>query len=171
MAKPQLTAKYLRKIMNYDPDTGLFTWAIERRPSPFKPGDKAGCKEGKGYISIKIDGASHKAHRLAWLYTTGKWPKDQIDHRNRIPDDNRFENLRECNTAENCQNQGLRSNNTSGFQGVHWRKDSRKWIARIMVNMKSIHLGYFDNAKEAGAAYAEAKAAYHIDSPVFKMRY
>jgi hypothetical protein len=167
MARPKLTAKYLREILNYDPRSGIFTWAIERRPSPFKPGDRAGCIAAKGHIAIRIDGWTYKAHRLAWLYMTGEWPKDQIDHMNGIPDDNRFENLRECNNAENCQNQGVRSNNTSGVHGVWWSKTHRKWQTRISVNMKSIHLGFFDSLEEAGAAYAKAKIKHHIDSPVF----
>jgi hypothetical protein len=170
MARPKLTAKYVRKILNYDPRTGIFTWAIPRWPSRFKPGDKAGSINGKGYVDIKIDGISHRASRLAWLYVTDSWPRDQLDHKNGLRADNRFKNLRECNNAENCQNQHLRVDNTSGIQGVNWNKTGKKWHARIMVNLKSIHLGFFDSLKEARTAYAKAKAEYHIDSPVFKMR-
>lgn len=169
MAKANLTAQYLRQILNYEPETGIFRWAIVRRPSPFKPGDRAGTiDKKKGHLIIKINGKSYKAHRLAWLYVTGEWPTTQLDHKNITPADNRLDNLRECTTAINCQNQGMRKNNRSGFPGVYWHKKGKRWIASISVNMKRIHLGYFDDLEEAGAAYMKAKLAFHVHSPAFK---
>lgn len=162
MAKADLTAQYVRQILSYDPETGIFRWAIERRPSRFKPGSIAGGLAAKGHIAIKIDGQSYKAHRLAWLYMTGEWPHQQIDHRNRIPADNRFKNLRECTNPVNCQNQGIRKNNASGFAGVH--RFHKKWAASISINMTRIHLGSFDTPEEAAAAYMQAKNRLHISS-------
>jgi len=158
MASNNITAKYLRQILNYNPDTGVFRWS---RPRPkINVGDIAGGPAAKGHIAIKIDGQSYKAHRLAWLYMTGKWPNDQIDHINRTPDDSRLANLREVNTSENCQNQGIRKNNTSGYAGVSKRGD--KWRAMIQINKKAAFLGIFDTPEEAGATYMEAKKKHHI---------
>lgn len=163
MATNDFNAQYLRQILNYDETTGFFTWA---KPRPkIIVGCIAGTSCKKGYIVIKIDGKSHKAHRLAWLYVTGNHPSEQIDHKNRIKSDNRFDNLREANTETNCQNQGIRKNNTSGFQGVHKQKQNNKWCASISVGMKRLHLGYFESAEEAGVVYLEAKKTYHKNDP------
>lgn len=162
MAKTDITAQYLRDILNYDQDTGIFRWS-KQRPR-IKVGDIAGTPAAKGHVAIKIDGSSYKAHRLAWLYMTGTWPKDQIDHINRIPDDNRYSNLCECNTAENCQNQGLRKNNTSGYQGVSFHKRSGEWRAMININGRATVIGSFADAETAGAAYMAAKRRHHVRS-------
>lgn len=163
MASPDLTAEYLRCILSYDPKTGAFTWHAPR--PKIRVGDIAGTPGDEGYIIIKIDAKSYKAHRLAWLYMTGRWPKDQIDHENREKSDNRFDNLRERDNAGNCWNQGIRKNNTSGFKGVHWCKGKRKWQAAIGVRMKKIHLGFFDDLQKAGRAYLDAAARYHDPVP------
>lgn len=169
MAKTNLTAHRLKELLDYDPETGVFTWNNPSPPNRFKHGVKAGTIGAKGHIVIKLADQSYKAHRLAWLYVIGEWPKDQIDHMNGVPDDNRFENLRECNTAINCQNQHHpRKNNTSGYRGVHWNTWYGLWEASISVNMKRIVLGRFNTPAEAGAVYAEAKRLYHIHTPVIK---
>lgn len=96
MAKPvrhPLTAAELAEWLSYDPVTGQFTWvqcASNRAPV----GSVARCVDGKGYICIRLHGQLYRAHRLAWLAMTGTWPPDLIDHENRVPADNRWENLR-----------------------------------------------------------------------------
>lgn len=165
MAIAYVTSERLKELLDYCPETGLFRWRVNRRPK-FKAGDIAGSTSTKGYRDIKIDEVSYRLHRLAWLYMTGEWPKDQLDHINGIKSDNRFANLREVTNAQNCQNQGKRKNNTSGFNGVHWSKRMHKWQVSISVNMKRIHLGYFDDPEQAGAVYELAKAKYHVHSPV-----
>jgi len=156
MANSHITTQYLRQILHYDPETGIFRWA---KPRPkIKVGAIAGGKAAKGHIAIKIDGKSYKAHRLAWLYMTGDWPKDQIDHINRLPHDNRFINLRDCNTSDNCHNQGIRKNNTTGSPGI--QPSGNKWVALISRNMVQTNLGSFDTKEEAAAAYAKAKSQY-----------
>tara|TARA_R110000824_G_scaffold396554_1_gene598108 strand:- start:1212 stop:1535 length:324 start_codon:yes stop_codon:yes gene_type:complete len=80
----------------------------------------------------------------------------QVDHINRNPLDNRKSNLRICTNAENSYNTGPQKNNTSGYKGVSWRKDAKKWTAYIGHAPKS-HLGYFDTPEEAAKA-RDAKA-------------
>src|SRR5208337_438545 len=105
--KGLITLEYLRHILKYNPDTGLWKWR-EYRASHVWYGDQAGFLENTGYVRIVIDYERYQAHVLAWFYMTGEWPKNKIDHENTISWDNRWENLRE---ATNSQNGGNRSIN------------------------------------------------------------
>jgi len=86
---------------------------------------------------------------------------EQVDHIDRNPLNNRRENLRLATGSENMHNQAKRVNNTSGFKGVCFHKGARKWLAGIKVNYKQIHLGYFDTAEAAAAAYNTAALVLH----------
>jgi len=161
--RPELTAEYLRSILHYDQETGIFTWKVS--PSTkVKVGDVAGSPDGHGYLQIGIQSRPHKAHRLAWLYVYGSWPKDQIDHINRKRSDNRIYNLREVTNKQNGQNAGKYSHNTSGHPGVSWHKRDSRWVAQIMHNQKQIHLGYFASLEEAIAARKAAEKLYWADT-------
>lgn len=156
----KLTHARLTQLLYYDPETGVFT----RKTAPtnyVRVGDVAGYKNPAGYIMIMIDGEDHRAHRLVWLYMTGEWPKDEIDHINGIRDDNRFANLREATKAQNSRNCKTPKSNTSGFKGVYLHKNYNKWAARIRVNKKRKHLGYFDTPEEAYDAYVSAAEVLH----------
>ena len=134
--------------MNYDRKSGKFTWA-----SGSRKGCIAGCLNSDGYRVIRIDGLLYYAHRLAWLYINGIWPKTRIDHENRNHDDNWIGNLREATNGQNAMNSRINSNNKSGFKGVSWAKSRGSWVSRIYFGSKLFHLGYFDSPKEAGIAY------------------
>lgn len=153
-----LTCERLREILSYDPDTGIFTWKVA--VSKVKAGAVAGCNDGQGYLRIKIDGRNYKSHRLAWLYMTGEWPKEQVDHVNGSRGDNRFENLREAAHAENLWNSGKRVDNTSGFKGVFFDTQARKWRALIGIKGKQKSLGRFTSPEAAHAAYVAAAKKY-----------
>ena len=86
-----LTAEELQKVLNYDPLTGIFVWQVGPRK-----GAKAGTKGVKGYVQIVFQRERYYAHRLAWLYMTGEWPKQHIDHLDGDPSNNRFQNLIYC---------------------------------------------------------------------------
>ena len=83
------------------------------------------------------------------------------DHINGDGLDNRRGNLRICTQVENRSNSTRNKNNTSGYKGVMWRKKARKWVVKICVNYRLIHLGYFDDIKEAAKAYNDAAIKYH----------
>lgn len=158
-----LTAELLRELLHYAPDTGVFTWKV-RAAHRIQIGDVAGCPSGQ-YINIKVRGLLYKAHRLAWLYVHGVWPRQHLDHINGVGSDNRIANLREATQRENLQNVGKRATNTSGYPGVSWFKPAALWVAEITTNRKKTHLGYFKRAEDAAAAYRQAKRQQHTFAP------
>jgi hypothetical protein len=159
----EITAEQVRECLDYDKSTGVFLWRGQR--PGVKVGDIAGTCHDKGYKRICLDGKLYFAHRLAWLYVHGRWPAYEIDHINGVRDDNRIENLREATSAENHQNLGRQPKNTSGHPGVSWHRFSGKWYARIRATGGRRHLGYFDTAEEAAAAYRQAKSNLHPFQP------
>lgn len=84
-----------------------------------------------------------------------------IDHINGVRSDNRKANLRLCNYTENSINSIMKSNNTSGFKGVHYDKQSGKWRVEIKVNKTKKYIGGFAKKEEAAKAYDEAALKYH----------
>lgn len=156
-----LTQKTLMELLSYDPATGCFVWNSARRNS-VAAGDVAGSATWNGYVGIKINGKRYLAHRLAWLYVHGVWTENQLDHINRIRNDNRLENIREVTNQQNHFNVTTQSNNTSGHTGVSWSAQHKKWQAYIMVNQKQNHLGHFASLEEAAEAYQKAKAVLHV---------
>ncbi|WP_177333758.1 HNH endonuclease signature motif containing protein [Pseudomonas sp. NBRC 111127] len=154
-----LTHERLREQLSYDPETGEFRWAV--RKQKVKLGSIAGKVKKAGYVEIRIDLVSYQAHRLAWLYMTGKWPQGDIDHINRNPGDNRFENLREASRSQNLCNVGALATSSTGVRGVDLHKASGKYRARIRVSGMRIELGLFATLDEARAAYAAARNTHH----------
>jgi len=136
-----LSASELHKLLEYDPETGVLCWRV-RRSQSVKSGDVAGCVEVQGYRVIVIDGKTYKAHRIIWAMVTGGWPTKQIDHINQLRCDNRWSNLRLATQPQNSMNSKARRNKV---KGVHWNKQSRKWMARV----GQIYLGQFDNWTDA----------------------
>lgn len=150
-----LTQQRLKELLDYDPETGVFTWRISagRR---VKAGQRAGAVKASGYRVIGVCGDLHYEHRLAFLYMTGAFPKNDADHVNRDKADNRWSNLRDATVLQNSGNAGIRRDNTSGVKGVGWNKKAQKWMVRIRINGRSKYMGLFDDIGEAAAAYAEA---------------
>jgi len=85
----------------------------------------------------------------------------QGDHINMDTLDNRRANLRIAIHAQNQRNRGRNANNTSGYKGVYWNKQKKKWRAYIKVNGKQKYLGYFDDPIKAARAYDEAAKKHH----------
>jgi hypothetical protein len=160
----RITAEFVRELFHYDPETGLFTRRVSRMGRWGKAGAIAGGIKPNGYRVIWI-GANFMAHRLAWLYVHGSWPAGQIDHINRVRDDNRIANLRVVTHTENMENRKVQRNNTSGYPGVYPDRCGRRWIARISSKGKWLYLGSFRSAEEASAAYRKAAAELHTHNP------
>ena len=145
-----LTQSELKELLFYNQETGVFTWRVTRHS--VKAGDIAGSNKNNGYRQISVNKNRHYAHRLAWFYVNGVWPADQIDHINRVKDDNKIDNLRMADSYLNNQNRGISKNNTSGVKGVCWIASLNKWHSRIKYNGTRMHIGYYNNFPDAKLA-------------------
>lgn len=157
-----LTLESLKKEVEYEPATGLFTRLRTHRA--VKAGEIAGsavtlARHPKQYIRLGVLGKYYMAHRLAFFYMTGTWPNGDIDHINQDSLDNRWENLRVCSHAENGKNQKKYKNNSSGITGIRQR-GSGKWRARIFVAGKHIDLGTHATLEAAVHARQLAEKEY-----------
>lgn len=155
-----LTQDYLKSILDYNVDTGIFTWKISNNRK-IKIGDIAGTIRPDKYIQIRINGKTYLGHRLSWLYVYGKFTEQTIDHINNNPSDNRICNLREASVQENMYNRKINKSNKSGIKGICWHKCTNKWRARLTVNGKEKHIGLFDNLELAELAIIETRNKYH----------
>jgi hypothetical protein len=131
----------LKRLVEYDPDTGLFL-SLRRYKI-------IGTENEHGYTRIKLNGISYYAHKLAWFYIYGIWV--QVDHINRIYSDNRLVNLRPITAKQNAANQGVRITNMLGVKGV--QKRGNKYRAYITNDYKTYYLGTYDTLEEAKVAY------------------
>ena len=155
-----LTVERLREVLSYDPDTGVFRWiAKTSKFSHMHPGDIAGGAEADGRRSIRIDGLMHWAHRLAWLYMTGKWPAGDIDHRDTDPGNNRWLNMREATKSVNAQNRTKGQGKNGLPLGVSLK--GKRFEAGIKIDGRRRYLGTFDTPAAAHSAYVTAKRANH----------
>ena len=130
-----LTQTELKKLIHYDLDTGIFMW-LKRNSNRIKIGHIAGWINDSGYRIIQINSKNYRASRLAWFYMKGYFPEHEIDHKNRIRNDDRWINLRHVSRQCNTHNCSIYKNNTSGIKGIGWRNDKRKWEVRISNNKK-----------------------------------
>ena len=147
-----ITQCELKEVLDYNPDTGVFTWknTVSNRAVI---GSVAGNKDNHGYICIKINRKPYQLHRLAYLYMTGNFPENLIDHINHIKDDNRWTNLRDATYSQNMSNIVKYKTNTSGYKGVGWSKTAKKWRAQISYMHKDIYIGSYNTPQEASEAY------------------
>lgn len=130
--------KDIKAWVNYNPDTGVFTWI--KSPSQSKrAGDVVGGSTNNGYLRVGLRGEAMFLHRLAWWWMTGEEP-NIIDHINRDRSDNRFSNLREGSRTINNRNLGLSKHNKTGFKGVLPHK-SGQFEVNIYFDGSKKHLG------------------------------
>ena len=151
--RTNLTQIELHKRLAYNNVTGQFFWKIPPRGKLF--GDEAGSVDKlSGYVTIYIDGIQYKAHRLAWLYVYGEFPKKCTDHINENRQDNRISNLRDVRSGTNLLNRA------KADIGVSYRKDRDTWKAHFGINCKNVDLGSYPTKEEALAARHGAKKLY-----------
>jgi len=154
-----ITASRVRELLDYDPETGIFTWKVNRGHA--RVGSVAGCNKGGDYIRICIDNHRCKAHRLVFFWVLGRWPEQEVDHVDHDKTNNSWANLRDGidDTTQN-QNCPKRRDNSSGYTGVYWVKRRKKWQASIQVHGKLLHLGCFADIEDAIAARKAANLKY-----------
>jgi hypothetical protein len=141
----------LAQSVNYDPETGVFTWK-EHQPRA-RAGSVAGHINSRGYWRILFKKRGFNAHRLAWFIHTGRLPIGEIDHKNLIKTDNRIANLRECSRAQNAAN---RRATGRGLKGTR-KLPSGNYQANLWHNGIAFNLGVFKTELQAHEAYV-AKA-------------
>lgn len=153
-----ITQGRLKELLHYDPESGLLT--SKTRRGRLAAGDVLGTINTDGYIQLGVDYKDYLAHRLAFLYMTGKWPADVVDHVNGVRNDNRWVNLRAVPVTTNVQN--LRQAtivSSSGLLGAF--KHRKRWRSEIRTTAGRLNLGTFNTAEEAHAAYLAAKRELH----------
>ncbi|PPA72545.1 hypothetical protein C4E15_30125 [Achromobacter spanius] len=169
----ELTIETVSQLLRYEADTGRLYW-LPRDESTCSSnhywkvwharyaGREAGSITADGYRVVSILGFRNRAHRVAWLLSTGSWPKGEVDHINGNGLDNRIANLRDVSHKENQRNQRLRSTNSSGFNGVIWDKTTQRWKAYIGGAHRT-HVGYYDTPELASAARkaAQLRLGFH----------
>ena len=155
-----LTQYKLKQLLNYDPDTGVFTWLIDCGPGRPNKGDIAGRiqkkRGGKSYRDISISSKRYYAHRLACLYMTGKWP-DKVDHGDGDGTNNKWVNIESVTGLQNSKNIRKRSDNCSGCTGVHLHKHSGKWQVYINEKGERDNIGLYADYFEAVCARKSAE--------------
>lgn len=151
-----ITQELVKKLFTYK-DGSLI------RIAPVKGsrvGQVVGTNNGCGYLSFSLNRKRQKNHRIIFLYHRGYLP-ECIDHIDGDSLNNRIENLRACTMSENQYNRKMNKNNKSGIKGVGWAKREGKWVARIQVNKKQKHVGFFNNLNDAAIAVEAARKQYH----------
>ena len=158
MAKGTLpTQAELRREFDYDPITGALTWRVMFQQRS-KHGGRAGTLTSER-PRVMYHSHVYLVHRLIWCWMTGDWPSSRIDHKDRDPSNNCWDNLRLATASQNRANAKCRHDSVSGLKGVTRR--GRKWRAHIGVDSKMVWLGTFDTPEEAQSAYMTAATARH----------
>lgn len=153
-----LSQEKLKKILNYDPITGIFTRVVSTNPKN-KVGEIAGTLY-QGYNVIKIDGTSYQAARLAFLFIQGEFPKFQVDHINHIRNDDSWSNLREVSQQTNSKNRRKYKTNATGEGGI--TKSGNKFRVQLQVEGKRLSFGSHSTLEQAVAAREEAKTKFNF---------
>lgn len=159
MKIPSVSRYRLCELLYYDSETGVFYWKVDRG-NKIRAGAVAGSVKSNGYRLICIDKKWYSAHRLAWFYFYGQWPDRMLDHKDRNPDHNAIDNLREATNGQNQANRHSRVKNATGFKGVTHSRNRKRFRAAIEVNGKQINIGSFGTAVEASIAYKKAAREY-----------
>lgn len=136
----KITQERLKHLLNYAPETGIWTWNNPNARSGREAGERAGSVGTGGYWVLRADCLTYRSCRLAWFYMTGEWPTYEIDHINREPWDDRWVNLRSVDQLQN-----LRNRDFGAMRGIACC--GRK----LSVSVCGQYLGMFDRIEEAVA--------------------
>ena len=162
IAKPLPPLEELKEFLDYNPDTGIFTWKKQVAPN-IKVGQKAGVMHSwTYYIIITFKNREYYAHRLGYYMYHGIDPLEKlVDHIDGDKSNNKINNLRLASKSQNGRNRvNLPSNNTSGVIGVSWDKNKKKWRSKICRDGVQKDLGHFTNKEDAIQARKEGEKKY-----------
>lgn len=157
----ELTAEKLRDLRIYHPETGVFVRKIPAHN--WAKGTIVAGTLSHGYIRMTVVQKIYAAHRLAWLWMTGKWPSMDIDHIDGNRANNAWGNLRQVDRSTNLENlrAAKSSNRSTGLLGAYRSPTQGRYVSRIQVRGVNKSLGSFGTAQEAHEAYVTAKRELH----------
>lgn len=158
----------IRSKLSYNETSGRITWAVDvGSHGRIKAGHDAGAiskSDGYRYVRLMCPDGKRRGfavHRLAYAIKNGEWPSEEIDHLNGVRADNRWANLRHASRRLNAENMRRpRVDSSTQVKGVNLLPSGR-YRAQLRVAGKGIHLGVFQTAGEAHAAYVQAKREQH----------
>ncbi|RYE99296.1 MAG: HNH endonuclease [Oxalobacteraceae bacterium] len=167
--RADITPEICRQLLRYEPETGKLFWLskgidaihcakydasreLSRWNSRYAGREAFTAETERGYRHGSINNVRIPAHAAAFCLHYGYWPLGIIDHINGNTGDNRICNLRDVTKVENARNAKRRTDNSSGYNGVSWCKRKRAWLARMCLNGRNKHIGYYATAVEASAA-------------------
>lgn len=153
-----LTQAKLKELLFYDSGTGLFVRQV-KTCNTVRIGDIAGSINKLGYVVISVLNKPYLAHRLAWLYMFGEFPKGEVDHINRDKSDNRITNLRDVGRSQNSINTPVRAHSQIGHKNIKFDKRDSKYSVIFTRNHEVLSLGAFPNLELA----IDARDAYLCD--------
>jgi hypothetical protein len=174
-----ISVDFLNACLTYCHDSGVLTWRqrpVEHfaRAKDFLTWNKKWADKEAGsidrnhngitYRTIWICGYKYYAHRIAYAMIHKEWPSLEVDHLNGNGLDNRASNLRLADRSLNLRNKKMRSDNTSGSNGVHWCNKREKWVAQIHLNNKKVPLGRFVSKSDAIIARKNAEIGQNYTS-------
>lgn len=163
-----LTHDELKKLLSYDPLTGEFTRLVRHKgDNNWKRYGVVGSTDSYGYKQISVAGKPYLAHRLAWFYMTGEWPKGEIHHINHVRNDNSWNNLtlarsRSIQMQSQLPRNGAKIKSSTGVTGVAFFAKYSRFHVSMAIKGKRTYLGSFDNLLDAVAARKSAELRYHV---------
>lgn len=161
MTKPIPTQERVQFLFHYDQFTGMLTWKNPPKQKSQLMGARAGGLNQDGYRRIRVDGFKYMSGAVAWLWMTGEWPENEIDHKNLVRDDDVFDNLRKSTRSQNCINKArYYRSNRYGFRGVK-RQPSGRFTSVVTLNQEDHCLGTYDTVEAAARAYDAGARRYH----------
>lgn len=153
----RLTIEYVRSILDFDPETGVFLWSASQS-NRIKAGSRAGviATNGRRYISVACE--KIMAHRLAWFHHYGTWPNGDVKQKNGNYDDCSIDNLVDQSRQVTASSRKVNLSSKSGYPGVTWDTKRGKWQVHITRDYKQVALGYSDSLEVAVTMRKEAEA-------------
>ena len=138
--------------------SGFLVW--NKSVGAIRAGKKVESISNRGYVVVQVSGKRYLAHRIIWLLLNGRMPA-MIDHIDGDKQNNLIENLREVDNTLNHWNERRRSTNISGYKGVWWHKQSKRWEAACRVNGKQTTIGRFERIEDAVEAVRKFREQHH----------
>jgi len=147
--RPLPSQERIKQLLDYCPRTGQLTHKTNHKGLL---GKAAGCPRArrggkKWMILVSIDAIQYPAHRIIWKWMTGNDPPETIDHIDRNPFNNAWDNLRPASAWLQAQNREWDA--TMGHKGVTFDKGSNKWVVRKTVNRRRVVIGRYEAKEEA----------------------